>query len=96
MAKSKTVFHLSTHYGDKEELSFSYWKTENSSVTVRLNEERSAAAHRFIVTLCEEQLREEEDLPNKFAKQLAAPAAAPVRTTVYEPVKPKSDDEIPF
>lgn len=75
MSKAKTVFHLSANYkyGENDTLSLTFYKTEKSHITVELNDERAAAAHRFLVNLCEEQLAEETDLPVAQCKRLESP-----------------------
>ena len=75
MAKAKTIFHLSTNYRHPNStLSLTFYATEKSHITVELDEERSAAAHRLLVQLCEEQLREDSPLPVAQVKRLAPPA----------------------
>lgn len=75
-SKSKTVFHLSNNYAYNkgDTLSITYYSTQKSHVTVELDEERTAVAHRFLVNLCEEQLREDTPLPAAAVKRISAPS----------------------
>lgn len=92
MSKSQTLYHMSTAYGSENyRLTFSYNRTIDTSATVKLSDERSAAAHRFVISLCEEQLREEMELPKHAAKAIAAPKPAPEQVQEAD-----FEDESPF